>query len=48
MSDYNSVQVVPQMIVSAGSHVNFNAGVSIGVVDDAPNTEARVQMTLRY
>ncbi len=47
-SDYNSLQIVPQLIVPIGEHVDLNAGVSIGLLDDGPSTDARVQMTLRF
>jgi len=47
-SDYNSLQVVPQVIVPIGEHLDINAGVSLGVLDDGPSTDARVQMTLRF
>jgi len=47
-SAYNSIQVVPQVVVPIGDHVEVNAGVSIGLLDDGPSTDARVQMTLRF
>ncbi len=47
-SDYNSLQVVPQVIVPIGEHVDVNAGVSVGLLDDGPETDARVQMTVRF
>lgn len=48
VSDYNSVQVVPQVIIPFGDHVDLNAGVSVGLLDDGPSTEARVQLNLRF
>ena len=48
LSDYNSLQVVPQVVVPIGEHLDINAGVSLGVLDDGPSTDARVQMTLRF
>ncbi len=48
LSDYNSLQVVPQVIVPIGSHVDLNAGVSVGVLDDGPSTEARLQLNVRF
>jgi len=48
LSDYNSLQVVPQVTVPIGSNFDINAGVSIGVLDDGPSTEARLQMNLRF
>jgi hypothetical protein len=47
-SDYNSLQLVPQVVVPIGEHVDVNAGVSLGILDDGPSTDARVQMTLRF
>jgi len=47
-SDYNSLQVVPQVVVPIGEHLDINAGVSLGILDDGPSTDARVQMTLRF
>lgn len=47
-SDYNSLQIVPQVVVPIGEHVDINAGVSLGILDDGPSTDARVQMTLRF
>lgn len=48
VSDYNSLQVVPQVIVPIGSRVDLNAGVSVGLLDDGPSTEARLQMNVRF
>ena len=48
VTDYNSLQVVPQVVVPIGEHLDVNAGVSLGVLDDGPSTDARVQMTLRF
>ncbi|MCP5538046.1 MAG: hypothetical protein H7A51_17665 [Akkermansiaceae bacterium] len=48
VSDYNSLQVVPQVIIPFGSHVDLNAGVSFGLLDDGPSTEARVQLNVRF
>ena len=47
-SAYNSIHVVPQVVVPIGDHVEVNAGVSLGLLDDGPSTDARVQMTLRF
>ena len=47
-TDYNSLQVVPQVVIPVGEHLDINAGVSLGVLDDGPSTDARVQMTLRF
>ena len=47
-SAYNSLQVVPQVVVPIGDHVDVNAGVSFGLLDEGPSTDARVQMTLRF
>jgi len=47
-SDYSSLQIVPQIVVPLGSHVDINAGVAVGILDDSPSTDARVQMTLRF
>lgn len=48
ISDYNSVQIVPQVVVPIGEHIDVNAGVSIGLVDDGPSTDARLQLTMRF
>jgi hypothetical protein len=48
VSDYNSLQVVPQVIIPMGSHVDLNAGVSVGLLDDGPSTEARLQLNMRF
>ncbi len=48
VSDYNSVQVVPQIIIPIGSHIDLNAGVSVGLLDDGPSTEARVQLNISF
>lgn len=48
VSDYNSLQVVPQVIVPIGSHVDLNAGVSVGLLDDGPSTEGRLQLNVRF
>ncbi|BDS08461.1 hypothetical protein NT6N_35010 [Oceaniferula spumae] len=48
VSDYNSLQVVPQVIVPIGSNVDLNAGVSVGVLDDGPSTEGRLQLNVRF
>jgi len=48
VSDYNSLQVVPQVIVPFGSHVDLNAGMSVGLLDDGPSTEARLQLNVRF
>lgn len=47
-SDYNSLQIVPQLILPLGEHLDINAGISLGILDDGPDTDARVQMTLRF
>ncbi len=47
-SDYNSLQVVPQVVVPIGEHLDINAGISLGILDDGPETDARLQMTLRF
>lgn len=48
VSDYNSLQVVPQVIIPIGSHVDLNAGVSVGLLDDGPSTEGRLQLNVRF
>lgn len=48
ISDYNSLQIVPQVIIPMGSHVDLNAGVSVGLLNDGPSTEARVQLNVRF
>ncbi|MBT8045213.1 MAG: hypothetical protein KJO79_09710, partial [Verrucomicrobiae bacterium] len=48
VSDYNSLQVVPQVMIPIGSHVDISAGVSIGLLDDGPSTEARAQLNVRF
>jgi len=47
-SAYNSLQVVPQVVVPIGDHVDLNAGVSLGLLDEGPATDARLQMTVRF
>lgn len=47
-TEYNSLQIVPQLLVPLGSHLDLNAGVSLGLLDDGPSTEGRLLMTLRY
>lgn len=47
-SDYNNLQVVPQVIFSLCSHFDLNLGLSIGLLGDGPSFEGRAQMTLRY
>ena len=47
-SNYNSLQIVPQVIVPIGEHVDINAGISVGLLDDGPSSDGRVQMTLRF
>lgn len=47
-TDYNSLQIVPQVIVPVGEHLDINAGISLGILDDGPETDARLQMTLRF
>ena len=47
-SAYNSLQVVPQVVVPIGEHVDVNAGVSLGLLDEGPSTDARVQVTARF
>ena len=46
-TDYNSLQIVPQLLVPLGSHLDLNAGVSLGLID-GPSTEGRLLMTLRF
>jgi hypothetical protein len=48
VSDYNSLQIVPQVIIPVGSHADLNGGVSVGLLDDGPSTEARVQLNVRF
>lgn len=48
LDDYFSLQVVPQLILPIGEHVDVNAGVSLGLLDDGPSTEARVQMSVHF
>lgn len=48
VSDYNMLQVVPQIIIPIGSHIDLNAGVSVGLLDDGPSTEARVQLNISF
>jgi len=47
-SDYNSLVVVPQVVVPMGEHADVNLGVALGLLDDSPSTDARVQVTLRF
>ena len=47
-SEYNSLQIVPQVVVPIGEHLDINAGISLGILDDGPSTDARLQMTLRF
>lgn len=47
-TDYNSLQIVPQVIVPVGEHLDINAGISLGILDDGPEADARLQMTLRF
>lgn len=47
-SVYNSLQIVPQVIIPMGSHVDLNAGVGVGLLNDGPSTEARVQLNVRF
>lgn len=47
-TDYNSLQIVPQVVVPIGEHIDINAGISLGILDDGPSTDARLQMTLRF
>jgi hypothetical protein len=47
-SDYDSLQIVPQVVVPVGEHLDINVGVSLGILDDGPTTDARLQMTLRF
>lgn len=46
-SNYNSLQVVPQVVVPVGSRLDINAGVAIGLAD-GPDTETRVQLKYRF
>lgn len=48
VTDYNSLQIVPQVVIPIGEHIDINAGISVGLLDDGPSTDARVQMTLRF
>jgi len=48
VSDYNSLQIVPQVIIPIGSNIDLNAGVSVGVLDDGPSTEGRLQLNVRF
>jgi hypothetical protein len=46
--DYNSLQIVPQVVVPVGEHLDINAGVSLGLLEDGPEADVRLQMTLRF
>ncbi len=48
VSDYNSLLIVPQVIIPVGFHADLNGGVSVGLLDDGPSTEARVQLDVRF
>ncbi|MBN2707062.1 MAG: hypothetical protein JXR89_11545 [Deltaproteobacteria bacterium] len=48
LDNCNCLFLVPQMIIRCGCHLDFNAGVGIGLTNDGPSTETRLQMTLRY
>jgi hypothetical protein len=48
VSDYNSLLIVPQVIIPVRFHADLNGGVSVGLLDDGPSTEARVQLDVRF
>lgn len=48
VTDYNSLQVVPQVILPIGSHIDVTAGVSVGLLNDGPSTETRIGLIARF
>ena len=48
LQSYNSLQIVPEVIVPINSNFEVKGGFGFGLADDGENWQARVQATLRF
>jgi hypothetical protein len=48
LGDYTKFEVVPEVIIPLGRHFDLNAGVGIGLADDGPDYEGRVELNFHF
>ena len=48
LDGYNSLMVVPEIIIPLGPYIDISSGVGLGIGDDGPSLESRLQLILRY
>jgi hypothetical protein len=48
LGDYNKFEIVPQLIVPLGKHLDVTTGVGVGLANDGPDYVAHFNINLRY